>query len=161
MCPDAADARITGREGLSARVSGEPFAHGAAQGSEMEAAIVGGELFRLVEAAAHERAHAFVVSLLMMIESGGDLDDSLEESFVRLGGGKPDSFPGFVGVPEAAGVELAEAEGECGAFVVGGHGSILMVRIEDSVRKARGPFLRQGRHECPRHLTLSKGGATE
>jgi hypothetical protein len=56
-----------------------------------------------------------------MIEAGGYLDHALKEGFVGFRSGEPDGFPGFVGVPEAVGIELANAAGEVGALFVAGH----------------------------------------
>jgi hypothetical protein len=117
----AAQAGIAARQGFAARVGGQPIAHGAAQFLEPQAAIGGRESFHFCEAAAHERAHALVVFLLMVVEASGDLDDALEEGFVGLGSREPDRFPGLVGVPELAGIELAEAAGKGGALIVSGH----------------------------------------
>lgn len=88
---------------------------------------------------------------MMVVEGSGNLNDALEEGLVGLGCNEPDGFPGFVGVPEFAGVELAEAPGECGAFFGRGHGSILLLLSMDPTLKARG-------QECPRHINLSNGG---
>ena len=79
-----------------------------------------------------------MIFLLVVVEGGGDLNDALEKGFVGLRGGEPDDLPGFVGVPELTGVELAKAAGEGGAMFAWSHGG-------QETEKA-------GRQECLRHL---------
>jgi len=49
------------------------------------------------------------VSALIMVECGGELDQTLQESFLRLGFDQPDFFPDFMGFKEFSGIEVREA----------------------------------------------------
>jgi hypothetical protein len=52
-----------------------------------------------------------------MMERGGDLNHSLKPTAMRLAGGQPDFFPGFVRFEELAAVKLRHPA--CELFLLG------------------------------------------
>ena len=50
-----------------------------------------------------------MIAVLIMVESGSELDEALQESLFGLGFDKPDFFPDFVGFEEFSGIKMVEA----------------------------------------------------
>lgn len=94
----------------------------------------------------------------MVVEGGSNLDDALEKGFVGHEGGKPDGFPGLVGVPEFAGIELADATGEEGVLVGGGHGIRTRDRSASRSGCATSPYQTLGRAHRLANMSDAEAG---
>jgi hypothetical protein len=92
--------------------SGEPRADFVEERREKESAEDGRALFEAAQGAAEERACSDKVAAVEMVKSGGDLDEGLEEAFLRLIQFEPCAFPRLVGFEEFQGAITREAFSE-------------------------------------------------
>ena len=90
---------------------------------EADTAEVSGIGAEAAQGAGEQGAGAGGVAALEVVEGGGDLDEGLEEVFLRLREGEPDGFPVLVGEEELAAVVAGKALGERAAGPVEEHGA--------------------------------------
>ncbi len=101
-----------------------------AQICEIDASITGRVSIQTAQGAGEQRDGSGTVAVLEVVEGGGDLDEGLEEVFLRLREGEPDGLPMLVSEEEFAAVKAGESFGEGGAGPVErqgveGHGMII------------------------------------
>ncbi|HSY57957.1 MAG TPA: hypothetical protein VK795_00275 [Terriglobales bacterium] len=89
-----------------------PLLARVAQVSDGEPVVVGREAQQLHYAGREERFGTVGISSLKVVKSGRDLNQTLQESFLRLGLDQPDFFPQFVGFEELLHVEVLESNFE-------------------------------------------------
>jgi len=116
-----------GRRNLGAGlVSGEKlnaFTDVAPQQGDVERREVAWVRLELAEGGGKQPAGPERVRALKVVEGDGDLDQALEEQLLRLRGGEPDAFPGFVRGEELAGVVMTQPLGERAVDPIEGHGT--------------------------------------
>lgn len=111
----------------SAVKSGKPGGSFGAEAFRVDAGDGVGTELHTMEGAAQQGCSADGVAGLVMVESNRGLDEGLEERFLRIGEGKPNALPMFVGEEELGAAIAVKARGEGAGLPVEGHG----VRIGD------------------------------
>jgi len=73
----------------------------------------------------------------MVVKSGSDLDQALQERFLRLGFDEPYLFPEFMGLEESLLVEMRKPLFELFLSLCGFHREIIRIPIESSLHISR------------------------
>jgi hypothetical protein len=82
------------------------------------------------ESAAQKGCGADEIPALMVMESGGGLDQGLEEGFLRFGGAQPDGFPELVSFEELPIAIAAQSFSQAALFPVHGHVYIIRAGLQ-------------------------------
>jgi len=85
---------------------------------------------QLHDSRGEERLGTLRIAAAIMVKSGGDLDQALEERFLRLGFHQPDFLPYLVRLEEFARVEVFEPALKFVVFYCSFHRERLRFRIE-------------------------------
>ena len=71
--------------------------------------MISGEAHDFDDAGSEQPFGSFEISAAVVVKGGGDLNHSLQESFLRLFLYKPDFFPHFVRFEKFLGIEVLES----------------------------------------------------
>ena len=97
----------------SARIQrGHPGIGLVAEATEADAAVVIREIADAAQTGLQKIFRPAVIAAPVVVKRGGDLNDSLQESLLRLGRLQPDFFPGLVSFKETAIVEMFDTLAE-------------------------------------------------
>ena len=105
------------RRGLAARAQHfRPALCVVAKLRKRKATVIVGKAVELHNPRGKKRLRATRIPPPGMMKSGGELNQSLQEALLRLGLGKPEFFPDFMGLKELPRVEKRHASPELFAF---------------------------------------------
>ena len=85
------------------------------KGAQGDAVVNPGKMGQTPQSRLEQRACAARIAPRIVVKGCRDLDDPLQEVFLRLGRAQPDLFPSLVGIEKAAGVKLLDAPAQRGA----------------------------------------------
>lgn len=139
--------------------SGEPCADFVEERSEKESTEGRWALLKAAQGAAEQRARSNKVAVVEMVKSCSDLDEGLEEAFLRLIQFEPCAFPELVSLEEFPGAVAREAFSEQirgpVEWALGAHSSQFNVHSPESERPhALYEEDNPGAGELPRSRTL-------